>query len=423
MYGDGCLMKSFPIARKRAFMSAIALVSLTLIIILVNLSPVAKAQDNQLVIQLNPAAGPAGTPVGVYGLGFSGGTVTISFNGKEVATANPEMFGRIDGIFMVPSVSQGAYTVTATTSTGSMATATFTVTSKASESTPGTNTGTGASTSTGTNTGTSTGAGSPAGTASITLSATQGGVGKAVTVKGTGFGAGSFVTINFASTYVAAATADSSGNLNVAFTVPMENTGFYTVSASTSQGIYASTAFTVTTGFPGSGSNQNTGTASEGFWTGINTLAVGLVVAVAVIVPVTFMYMRRSRREPLMEEEQPIIQPQTPSYSRTPPTASPYNKPAAIASRYDQFASYGHSTSHGQQATRPYATSAIRPTTGSGSYNAINSQAPRRPAQPTTYSQPNRSSPQPTNTMTCRHCRQTVRADYNTCPYCKKKLK
>ena len=83
--------------------------------------------------------------------------------------------------------------------------------------------------------------------------------------------------------------------VNVDFTVPMETTGFYTVSATTSTGIYASTAFTVTIG---SGSNQNTGTASEGFWTGINTLAVILVVAAAVIVPVTFMYMRRSGQEP-----------------------------------------------------------------------------------------------------------------------------
>jgi hypothetical protein len=400
-------------------MSAIALVSLALLVALSNLSPVVKAQDNQLFIQLNPASGPAGTPVGVYGLGFSGGTVTISFNSKDVSTANPGMFGRINGIFMVPSVSQGVYTVTATTPAGTMATATFTVTSKASASTPGTGTGTGANTNTGTNTGTTTGAGSPAGTASITLSATQGNVGKAITLKGTGFGAGSFITINFASTYVAAASADSSGNVNVGFTVPMENAGFYTVSASTSQGIYASTTFTVTTGLPGS--NQNTGTSNGGFWTGINTLAVGLVVAAAVIVPTTFVYMRRSRREPLIEEEQPVIQPQAPSYTRTPSNTSTYNKPAGIASRYDQFASYNHSTRHGQ-ASKPYTTSSARSTSSLGSYNAISSQAPRRPASPTTYSQPNRS-PQPTNTVTCRHCRQTVRADYNICPYCKKKPK
>ena len=113
--GDGCLMKSFPIARKRAFMSAIALVSLAFLILLVSLSPVVKAQDNQLEIQLSPASGPEGTPVSVYGLGFSGGTVTISFNSQQVATANPEMFGRIDAVFMVPSISQGVYTVTATT--------------------------------------------------------------------------------------------------------------------------------------------------------------------------------------------------------------------------------------------------------------------------------------------------------------------
>jgi len=138
---------------------------------------------------------------------------------------------------------------------------------------------------------------------------------------------------------------------------------------------------------------------------------------------VTFMYMRRSGREPIMEEEKPVIQPQTPSYPRTPPATSTYGKPAGIASRYDQFASYGHSTSHEHQAPRPYATSTIRSPTGSGSYSAVNSQVPRRSASPPNYSQSNRSSSQPANTVICRSCRQTVRADYNICPYCKKKLR
>ncbi|HTY74420.1 MAG TPA: hypothetical protein VMD05_02515 [Candidatus Nanoarchaeia archaeon] len=413
-------MKGSLSTRRRTFLSALTLFSFTFLIALATISPTAIAQDNQLVITLTPVAGPPGTPVGVYGLGFSGGAVTISFNQQQVATAHPEMFGRIDGIFVVPSVSQGVYTVTATTSSGSIATATFTVTAKGS---PTSNTGTNPTTGTNTGTTTSTETNAPTGTASITLSATQGNVGKSITIKGSGFGADSFITINFATTYVAATTADSSGNFNVAFWVPMESNGFYSVSASNSQGVYASQTFTVTSG-PSGSNGSTTGTTGAGFWTGINTIAVGLVVAVAVIVPVTFVYMRRSKPETVIAE-QPVVQPQTPYYPRAPPppsSNSPYNKPAGIASRYDQFASYGRPTNRGTQTPRPYATSMPRPSSNSSTYSAVNAQMPRRSTVPT-YGQQNTVSSQSTNTVTCRHCKQTVRADYNICPYCKKKTR
>jgi len=417
-------MNSFPNAKKHRLIATYSLFALALAIICgFSLQP-AMGQESQLYIQLTPASGPVGTPVAVYGLGFSGGSVSISFNSQQVGTAYPQMFGRINGMFTVPSVSFGSYTVTATASTGSSASATFTVTAKVTTPAPGTATNTGTTTGTGTSTtpGTNSGTSSPAGAVSIALSATSGNVGKPVTVTGSGFGAGSFVTINFASTYVAATTADSSGNINIGFTVPMENPGFYTVSATTSQGVYTSQSFYVTSG-AGSTSNPSTGSTSGGFWTGLNILAVGLVVAAAVIIPVTFVYMRRGKNEPHLEQEQHFVQPQTPSYSRTSPPTSTYNKPASIASRYDQFASYGRQTSHAPPTTGPYASQYSRSSVGSSSYSGRSSEVTRRPTIATSHSPPIRSNPQPANTVVCRHCRQTVRADYNICPYCRKKLR
>jgi len=79
-------------------------------------------------IKLTPAAGKVASSVTVTGTWFSvSKTVTVTFDGTQVATATTDGFGTFTATFAVPEVALGAYTVTATDSKGVTDSATFTV--------------------------------------------------------------------------------------------------------------------------------------------------------------------------------------------------------------------------------------------------------------------------------------------------------
>ena len=402
--------------------------------------PVAKAQ---LGIQLSPTQGPPGIGVDVFGFGFTGGVVTITFGSQQVSTAYPESFGRIDTVFSVPQVSPGDYTVTATTSSGSTITATFVVTTQVSTGNTGSTGSTGSAGSTGSTGSTSSTTGV---SASISLSSDLGTVGTRVTVAGSGFVAGSLVTVNFDTTYVASTTADSSGNINVQFSVPIVVAGAHTVSATTTAGAFAEQSFVVGSGTSRTTPSSNVGTQpgttvsgnSGEAWT---IAAIVLVAAAVVIVPVTFISLRRSGKGPVVEQEPPLVTP-GPSYpssypSSRPPAPSTYAKPGSVASRYDQFASYGKSSGYQQPLQRsPSAgvrygqpasyrgTSAYNQPTSYRSASAYNQQTYRPSVSSQPVSQPQRyASQSETKTVICRHCKRSVREDYNVCPYCRKRLR
>jgi hypothetical protein len=368
--------------------SRLAKVSLVLfVLIILTLAaialPGAKANDEYL--QLSPAQGPAGTPVSVYGLGFKTGSISISFGSTSVATAYTGMFGRVTSAFTVPSVSPGVYTVTATGPGDSVGTATFTVTStKVTQTFP---------------------------SAYIGLSPTQGPAGTTVTVDGQGFSIGVSIGINFDGTNMVTVSADSSGKIHATFTVPSTTSGAHTVTATGSGGTYDTAMFTVPSTFSSGATGlnptykpaQTPAVARGGFW---SPLTIGLVLvaaAIALIVPVAFVFRRRGNQEMVYEEDQPVYNPTLSTTSKKPTTATSYGQPDR----------YSH-----QFSMRP--TEATR-------YNQSGSMSPqltKRPTVVTKYDQPTSTrSQQSYATKICRNCKQTVRADLNVCPHCMKRLK
>ncbi len=359
--------KDFTHLRKWSTKRPIGLLVLSIFILTLTVAPTVKAND--VAINLSPTQGPVGTHVSVYGMGFVTGQVTITLNSKYIAGSYTGWLGRITASYTIPSMPTGTYTVTATDSVGNKASATFTVTSS---------TGTGSS------------------SAFISLSSSQGLSGTTIRVTGSGFSAGGSVSVNFDSTYVAGSTADGSGNINSAFNIPSVPAGAYTISVSGTGGKYAAATFIVTqasatmgTGLSPTTSPKATKTA---FWTLPVTALLTVAVAIAVTLPLMFIYRRRSKGDMLLNEE-----PQ--SYKPEPPTTLRTIKQSTAASKYDQFPITRH--------TQPL------------SYNPT---IPKKPVVTSAYSQLGRTT-QSTNTKTCPHCRQNVKADYNVCPYCRKRLK
>ena len=111
------------------------------------------------------------------------------------------------------------------------------------------------------------------------------------------------------------------------------------------------------------------------FWSPPVIAGVVVAAALAVIVPVTFVYRSRNKQDALPGER--------PLPYRSEFTDS-VNKPTVTA-RYNQPSVYG-------QRARPFS-------------------------QPSSYAQ------QTPFTKMCPRCRQNVKDDYNICPYCNKKLK
>jgi len=168
-------------------------------------------------ITLVPSRGVVGSPIIVYGSGFSASEdVWIYFDATLVnSTAKAESDGTLNATFTVPTgVSTGTHEVTALGKTsGNSYTATFTVP-----------------------------------TLSITLSPTCGPSNSTVTVTGEGFTRFGLVRIYFDGTNVKSTAADTYGNITASFRVPITIPGPYTVKANdASTGNNVTASFTIPT--------------------------------------------------------------------------------------------------------------------------------------------------------------------------------
>ncbi len=189
-------------------------------------------------ITLDKTQGIAGTTVTITGTGFAASTaITATFNNSAVALSSSitNTTGGFVVTFTVPTAATGSYNVQVTA--GSLASAGFSIVD-----------------------------------ASLSLGASSGHVGDAVTVTGTNFAAGSSVSITFDGTVVATPTADASGGFTATFNVPTAAGGTHTVVAS-SGAISKSTTFTVTANVSVTPATGNVGTQVTLSGTGFNANA------------------------------------------------------------------------------------------------------------------------------------------------------
>lgn len=148
----------------------------------------------------NPSSGPIGTSVSLSGANFGPGlTVTITYDGTQVATATADSSGAFTATFKAPASRSGGHVVNASDGINSVA-LTFNIVPSAS------------------------------------LSPTSGYVDSAVTVTGAGFAAGKSATINFDKGQVATATIDSNGAFSAIFKVPSSQAGGHQVTATDGAG-------------------------------------------------------------------------------------------------------------------------------------------------------------------------------------------
>lgn len=226
----------------------------------------------------------------------------------------------------------------------------------------------------------------------IALSPIQGPTGISVSVNG-----GDFIgqtTISFNGVTVAKTTPASTGFILVEFTVPSVAPGIYDVTAHDSKGNSATTKFTITaygaspsTTASSSGTsrtstyqpNQSPVIQNVGFWSPIVIAAIVAVAAFAIIIPMTLVLRSRSKQAKLLEKE-PLPYRSEPHIQSNQPT-SRYNQP----------------TTYGQNLTKPNVTNR--------------------------YRQPSSNVQQSAFEKTCPHCNRVIKGDYNTCPYCYKKIR
>lgn len=372
--------------KRELIIVVLALLALSLFASTQSLIPLAKA--NEVYLDLSPTSGPPGSTVSAYGVGYVSGSVTVAFNSKDISRTTTGMFSRINTGFIVPSVAPGIYDVTATDSAGNRATARFTVTQKGSSSSgstyyPSTSTASAVSV--------------PPTTATVSLSATRGPAGTAITATGQSFTPGVVVTVNFGATYVGGAVTDNSGTVNCAFSIPAVPEGIYSVSASDARGKFATTTFTVTA--PGTAVQYSAGTSS--IWSIVAIVMVGLAIFCVILLGFMFIRGRGSKEEKMLTESKPdLLQPKPNAPSTKPYAPSKYDR-----LQNDRFLTQKHNLS---------GTSYRQPS----SYSSVT----RRPVASNPYNQPRRYSQPATAVKTCPHCRQPVRADYSTCPFCRKRL-
>jgi hypothetical protein len=254
---------------------------------------------------------------------------------------------------------------------------------------------------------------------SISTDPTQGPAGSTVMVYIRGYPALDSVNITFGEKKLATATTDKWALLNVLINVPQLSSGTYDITASGSTGV-ASCKFVVTQSSSpthistprststGATPSHNPATASNEF---SSTLIYGGAAIIAVVAVLLVFFMLRARgagkakRFDLLQKEEP------PSYRPKPPPTPP-STPAPFAStitskpyltaaeRYGRPTTYQPAT-YGQQSAKSSVTS--RPTT---------------PSYTPSYNQQSSSGEK-----ICPHCKQTIRGDYNVCPYCYKRLK
>jgi hypothetical protein len=272
----------------------------------------------------------------------------------------------------------------------------------------------------------------------ISLVPTQGPVGKTVYVSGSGFADWALVTITFNGKTVQQTQTtglQGQGMIYGQFTVPAGTAdGTYNVVVTDSSSNSVTVPFIVgaslATPTPTSSSSTSPQpTSSSGVnptftpftyptlqpqSSGIDPLIIGLIVAVvaiAVIVPITFMFLRNRspRRETLLERE-PLpyrTDPYAPS-ERPNPSPSPYSRQP-----------FSQSPSRYNTPTSRYSS----PSTSRYTQNTAYSRYSARPTATDRYSAPSSSVQQSTSERICPHCKRTVRGDYSVCPYCYKKMR
>lgn len=147
---------------------------------------------------VNPMRGGVATAVTVKGAGFSSrGTVTVKYDGNQVAQVTADDNGAFSTTFNVPNSPGGNHVITISDGIDT-ATSTFTI------------------------------------VAAVSLNPASGFVGGDVLASGTGFMANSTVTIRYDANQVATATSDASGTFSATFKAPASKGGNHTVTATDS---------------------------------------------------------------------------------------------------------------------------------------------------------------------------------------------
>lgn len=211
----------------------------------------------------------------------------------------------------------------------------------------------------------------------------NGPVGVSVSVNGGGFIGQT--TISFNGVTVATTNPASTGFILTTFTVPSVAPGTYDVTATDSSEYSATATFTVTasgtpqTSTPTYQPTQSPVIQSAGFWSPLVIAAIVAVAAFVVIIPTTLVLRSRGKQEKLLEKE-PL-----------PYQSEPHIQPNQPTSRYNQPPTYS------QNLSKPIVTNR--------------------------YSQPSSTVQQSTVGKTCPHCKRVVKADYNICPYCYKRIR
>jgi len=149
-------------------------------------------------ITIDPTEGSVGAAATVSGTGFdSKSDITIYLDGDEVATDETDSDGSFEATFDVPAVTSGTYDVEAYDAEENSATVEFSITA-----------------------------------AAVNLSPATGHVDTEVTVSGTGYIAGTPLTVKYGDTEVATATAQTDGSFSATFKVPASKYGEHNVTIS-----------------------------------------------------------------------------------------------------------------------------------------------------------------------------------------------
>ncbi len=261
-------------------------------------------------------------------------------------------------------------------------------------------------------------------TVSLSLTPNSGPAGTEVTYLGTGFVAHANIYINGVFfTTVQAQTGTISGQLQIPANAPVGTVTIHAVDAvpqavdAIFQVTSSSSSSSTTSSSPAPSSTpvetpsspqlttytyptlvptQTPIVQSSGFWSPTVVAVVGVVVALAIIIPLGFFFTRGPKRERLLEREPLPIQPVQPPPAYAPPT-SRYGQ--STSSYQPRYSSYMSRYSSSAQTSRPTMTSRY------GQSTAPSIQ------QPTAVGK------------TCPHCHRAIRGDYNICPYCYKKIK
>jgi hypothetical protein len=254
---------------------------------------------------------------------------------------------------------------------------------------------------------------------SITLLPNHGLPNSRVVVSGYGFAAGVPVTISFNGETVATTQGYSLYNQLPAteFRVPEVDFGTYDVTASNRDGS-ATATYTVgnpeTTKAPTDRPSDNSPTDSSGTSTtptprhtirptessdnSSYLIAGGVIVAIAIIIPLFFVMRGRSSPDSLLDRDREPLREPTPFMSDR---YAPGNRPGPP---YGSSSSRSNAPTYGRYSTRPTSSSRY----GQLSYSQTKSDLT--------------NSTQRTYGRTCPNCRKTIRTDYRVCPHCYKKV-